>query len=115
MTAPTRRPYGSFVDLAVGLVMTVLLLPLASLAITMAAYFELSNHTCGASYGGCYTPYVTWGFQVAAGGSALAILGSLLWVSIGASKGRVVGYVPVLGALLIIATFLLGGEIATWA
>ncbi|MFG1769718.1 hypothetical protein ACIBEH_16915 [Nocardia salmonicida] len=114
MTAPAR-PSGSLGDTLVAIVLLVLLVPIAGMAVVMAAYFELSNKTCGASYGGCYTPYVNLGFMVAAGGAGAALLGSTIWIAVGAAKGWSVGYVPLVGVLLIIATFFLGGEIATWA
>ncbi|MGW5455740.1 hypothetical protein [Nocardia sp. NPDC003979] len=44
-------------DTVIGVVLLVLLCFVTTKAMTMAAYFEVSNKTCGASYGRCYKPW----------------------------------------------------------
>ncbi|UGT52483.1 hypothetical protein [Nocardia asteroides] len=113
MTAPRNSDLA--IDRVIALVLLVLLVPFASTAGFLAAFFELGNHTCGADYGGCHTPWVDRGVLVAMAGAGLAVVGSTIWIAIGVAENRPVAYVPLLGALLTVLTFLLGAEIATWA
>ncbi|MFF2085578.1 hypothetical protein ACFVVM_17520 [Nocardia sp. NPDC058176] len=97
------------------LVLLASLVLFAGATAATAIRLELSDRTCPLDYGGCYTPYMTLGSQVACAGAAAAVLGSAVWVAIGTARARSVRYVPVLGAVLVIATFLAGREIATWS
>ncbi|GAD85501.1 hypothetical protein [Nocardia asteroides] len=110
MTVSGRR----ILDQLIALALLVALVPCAGIAAMGAAYFEVSNHTCG-YYGGCHTPWVTRGVYLAWAGAVIAVLGSTIWIAIGIAKGRRVGYVPLVGALLLVVTFVLGGVISGWA
>ncbi|MET9212567.1 MULTISPECIES: hypothetical protein [unclassified Nocardia] len=110
MTAPARR----VIDQIIALTLLVALVPCAGVVAMLAAYFEVSNHTCG-YYGGCYTRWVTPGVYIAWAGAGLSVAGSLIWIAIGIAKGHRVGYVPLAGALFMLITFCIGGEVASWA
>ncbi|WP_156910672.1 hypothetical protein [Nocardia mangyaensis] len=102
-------------DRTTALVLLAALVLFACASAATAIHLELADRTCPLDYGGCYTPYATFGSQVACAGAAAAAIGSAVWVAIGMRQDWRIGYVPALGALVVIATFLTGREIATWS
>ncbi|WP_157172794.1 hypothetical protein [Nocardia exalbida] len=107
-----NRSTGSSADTVIGAAFLVLLCFVASSVGLMAAFFELSNTTCGQR--GCYTPWVNRGVMVAWAGAEVAMIGSLIfWFALGIARGWRVGYVPVVGGVVVVITYLVDAEIAT--
>lgn len=100
-------------DLVTALVLLAFLALLAGAAAATAIHLEV-NHSCPLDYGRCHTPNVTLGSQVSVLGAAAAVLGATVWVAVGAAKGWPVRHGPLLGAVLVLVTFLGGRVIATW-
>ncbi|MFI7001206.1 hypothetical protein [Nocardia sp. NPDC050175] len=108
---PTPQPQQRTWDL----VLTIVLYSCAALLGLLAAYatlfFAFATDACGTN--NCNDSYLGAAFIVSWGGTALALVGSLVMIIVAGLKRWYMWYWPVLAALLIVASFASGVALAS--
>ncbi|WP_433660545.1 hypothetical protein ACQPW1_47800 [Nocardia sp. CA-128927] len=108
---PTPQPQQRTWDL----VLTIVLYSCAALLGLLAAYatvfFAFAADACGAN--NCNDSYLGAAFIVSWGGTALALVGSLIMIIVAGLERWYMWYWPVLAAVLIVASFFGGVALAS--
>lgn len=114
MTAPAGPPARrSPVDRIAAVVVSALALLAALASLFFSPFFVMTTDACG--HDDCRDWLVTWAYAVTWGGVALAAVVAVLGMIAAARRGTTMWVWPALALVLVVATFLIGAQLASSA
>lgn len=114
MTPPTG-PTGhrSPADRVATVVLATLTVLATLVSLFFAPFFVMATDSCG--HDNCRDSLVTWAYAVTWGGVAVAAVVAVVGMIAAARRGTAMWFWPALALLLVIATFVIGAELASYA
>ncbi len=107
------RPHRSPADRVGSVVAGVLALLAAAASLFFSPFFVMTTDACG--HDNCRDPLITWAYVVTWAGVALAAVVGVAGMVVAARRRTVMWVWPALALLLVVATFVIGAQLASAA